>query len=406
MRRRSLALALLLLPAAGRAQIDPERRRMVQVGYDRPLSGQGPIGAYGFLYANQPRFVRDDFTLRLAVAPTYIDSELGIRDFARRTDAGLGLAGGGFAESYSEVRKGQFFREESFDGHGLSATGSLYPKISPDSWVIPVGLVLRAGAHTKWYNTNKYTSRSFAPPPDHVDYRFRAGVRIGGSPPEVRPRRAAELSFWYQGYLRDRHGRYGFAGDRPLERRTHLFWTRALVAWRQESGRHLRAAVEAGGSSTPDRINAYRLGGLLPFASEFPLSLPGYFNGELSARRYVLAGTDYLIPLGDTNRWATHVFANSANVTFLRGMDQPGPWNHGVGTGASYVSKGGALGVEVNYAYGINAIRAGGRGAHSVSLVAQIDLVAWKRVDPDRRPARRTPSKPEGLDWLFRMFQP
>jgi hypothetical protein len=403
------ALLLLTLCGTASAQVDPDRRRLLQLGYDQPLSGPGPVGGYGFFYANEPKFVKDHLTLRVALAPTYVDSELGIREVAPRTDAGIGLAGGGFAESYNEVRRGHYHKEESFNGHGLSMTGSLYPKVSPESWRVPVSLIVRGGVHSKYFARRGQTSPAFALPPDHVDYRFRAGVRVGGSPPEVRPPRAAELSVWYQGYLRDRHANYGYLGDRELERTTHLYWTRAMFAWRQKSGRHFKLAAEAGASSTPDRLNAYRLGGLLPFASEFPLSLPGYYNGEISARRYALFGGDYLIPLGQdgNQRWACHVFANAANVAYLRGMEQPDHWNQGVGTGLNFDSADGVVSVEFNYAYGVNALRARGRGAHSFSIVAQLDLMAWRRsADPKRHKEKRMPAKPEALDWMFRLFRP
>src|SRR5690349_1331864 len=86
------------------AQIDPQRRELIQLGYNQPLEGRGPLAAYGFYYLNKPQFLqRTNLTLRLAVAPVYIDSEFGISQaLSPRTDVGFGLAGGGFADSYSE----------------------------------------------------------------------------------------------------------------------------------------------------------------------------------------------------------------------------------------------------------------------------------------------------------------
>src|SRR5262245_20046760 len=86
------------------AQIDPVRRELIQLGYTQPLQGRGPLAAYGFYYLNKPQFLhRTNLTLRLAVAPVYLDSELGVaRVLSPSTDVGFGIAGGGFADSYSE----------------------------------------------------------------------------------------------------------------------------------------------------------------------------------------------------------------------------------------------------------------------------------------------------------------
>ena len=108
----------LCVPLTCRAQIDPVKRQLLQFGYNQPLQGHGPLAAYAFYYLNQPQFMRPDLTLRLAVAPTYLDSELGVSHaLGPQTDLGLGLAGGGFADSYAEVRAGRFLQSESFDGH-------------------------------------------------------------------------------------------------------------------------------------------------------------------------------------------------------------------------------------------------------------------------------------------------
>lgn len=402
----ALLFALIVCAAPGGAQVDPERRRLLHLGLDRPMSGSGPAGAYVFFYSNEPQFLRKNMNLRMVLAPVYIDGELGFTKVARQTDGALGVAGGGFVESYNEVRAGHYHKDESFDGHTLAANGSLYPRLSPDSWRIPLNMVLRIGAHASWYGSRSDTAANFGLPKDHIDWRFRAGLRLGGAPPDLSPARAAEISLWYQGYLRDRHGTYGFSGDRRMEQHTHLFWSRAMISFKQDSGKQFRAAIEAGGSSTPDRLNAYRLGGQLPFASEFPLSLPGYFNGELTARRYALIGGDYMVPLDRARLWAARVFVNAANVSYLQGLGQPRPWNESVGTGFDYMSRGGALRVELKYGYGINALRGDGRGAHTASILTQIDFIAWRRkvaVEPQPGPA---PERSEGLYWLMKMFKP
>ena len=66
-------------------QIDPANRELVQVGYNAALEGQSPLAAYAFYYRNQPDFLQHtNLTLRLAVAPTYLDSELGFKSAAWR----------------------------------------------------------------------------------------------------------------------------------------------------------------------------------------------------------------------------------------------------------------------------------------------------------------------------------
>ena len=61
------------------AQIDPYPRSLLQLGYDQSLSGQGPQSLYAYYYYNNPGFLRTNVALRLAVAPVYLDGEIGFR---------------------------------------------------------------------------------------------------------------------------------------------------------------------------------------------------------------------------------------------------------------------------------------------------------------------------------------
>jgi len=54
-----------------------------------------------------------------------------------------------------------------------------------------------------------------------------------------------------------------------------------------------------------DRFSAYRLGGALPFTSEYPLMLPGYFYEEVSAQDFGLLYGLYSLPLGPSKRGAS-----------------------------------------------------------------------------------------------------
>lgn len=405
---RALAALLIVcgLAAPLRAQIDPEQRRLIQLGYDWPMSGPKPSGAYAFYYINQPHFVRKDLTLRLAVAPVYVDGELGVS--GRPEDGNgvaIGLAGGGWADSYNEIHQGHFLREESFNGHSGTVSLSYYHNLEPD-WRIPVNVVARGSAHLAVYQRRSQTRDDFVLPPDHAEYSARLGLRIGGIPPELLPARAAELSFWYVPYVRDHAGDYGLGEDRKLERVTELFWTRLRFAYRLPNVSRVEFSAEAGASRMADRFDAYRLGGMLPFASEFPLSLPGYYNGELSARQYALFTARYSQPVGLNKalRWA--LFGSAADVGYLPGLEQPKPWNTGLGSGLVYRSPADVWLVELQVGHGFNAIRSGGRGGDSVALLAQFDLMAWRRKEAPKRRLQPTPSKPLGLGWLGQLIAP
>jgi hypothetical protein len=399
-----LCALLLLWAAPARAQIDPTKRRLIHAGFDRAWEGPAPAGAYIFYYINQPRFVRDDLTLRLALAPVYMDSELGVGG-DQENGVAVGLAGGGFADGYSEVRGGHHYREESFNGNGGTVSFSFYRALNHGN-EIPISVVARAAAHLAAYGATAKTSDDFVKPPDHGEYSARLGLRVGGVPPELLPARAGEVSFWYVPYLRDREGDYGYRGDRRLNRVPQLFWTRFTMAYRLESDARFDVTAQAGGSRDADRLSAYRLGGMLPFASEFPLALAGYYNGELSADRYALFGGRYIMPLDPTPNWYWSLFAQSANIHFLPGLDQPKPWNSAVGTGLEFLTKDGSLTICLDFGYAVDAIRSGGRGAESLALTMQLDLEALARKTRPKRLPRVSPTKQQGAGWLGRLLTP
>ena len=55
-RVRTLWTVILLLGVAlgASAQIDPTKRELIQLGYNQPFQGVGPLAAYGFYYLNKP----------------------------------------------------------------------------------------------------------------------------------------------------------------------------------------------------------------------------------------------------------------------------------------------------------------------------------------------------------------
>ena len=123
---------VLCVPLAASSQIDPVKRDLIQFGYNQPAEGREQLAGYAYYYHNQPDFLRTNLTLRLALAPTYLDSELGIgQALGPNTDLGLGVAGGGFADNYNEMRGGKWIQGESFDGHGAELSASVYHLFNP-----------------------------------------------------------------------------------------------------------------------------------------------------------------------------------------------------------------------------------------------------------------------------------
>lgn len=376
----------LLLTA--HAQIDPVRRQLIQIGYTAPLQGRAPLSGYAFYYANDPEFIRTNLAWRLALAPVYLDTELGIRGaLGPQTDVGIGLAGGGFADSYSEIRQGEFLPSESFMGHGGEVSLSLYHRFNPGA-LIPLNLVVRGTAHYSTFELEDETSPGFVLPRNHTSFQVRSGLRWGGQEPVLFPKLAMELSAWYEGVFRTESGSYGF-GDRELEPVSHLFWGQALLAYTlPRSGQYFRVSLTAGASLDADRFSAYRLGALLPLVSEFPLALPGYYHQELSAERFVLLGASYIFPFGAKKHWGANLTAATALVDYLPELEQPGRWHSGVAGGILYQRPGDALKVLVVYAYGVDASRRDHWGAHSIGVLLQLDL-------EQARAALFNPDKPD-----------
>lgn len=277
-------LVLILLPglaflARMEAQIDPEHRQLVHLGYNQPLEGRGPIAGYAYYYHNEPHFVRENLTLRAAVAPTYLDSELGIANaLSPQTDLGIGVAGGGFADNYSEVRQGNLRQDESFTGYGGQTSLSIYHTFNPlpegrtpaAVSEIPLQAVLRNTLRYSTYETSSKTASDFAVPDDKVAYHLRAGLRWGGREPLIEPRAAGELSAWYEGQFRTDAQKFGFDRDREIEAQTHLFWCRALAAYTFSNNQRFEASITAGATVNSDRFSSYRPGGALPSVPNFP----------------------------------------------------------------------------------------------------------------------------------------
>ena len=400
MRRiKSLLHALaLLLPLAAAAQIDPVKRDLFQFGYNQPLEGRAPVAGYAYFYHNQPDFLRTNLTLRVALAPVYLDSELGFNHLlGPNTDFAIGVAGGGFADSYNEMRGGNWIEGESFDGHGAELSASVYHLFNPGD-LIPLNFVLRGAAHYSVYEGNDSTAANFHPPADGANYSVRTGLRYGGIEPTLFPDLAMELAVWYEGQFRSHPGAYGFNGDRELESASHLFWASAALSYTlPESKQNFFVRLVAGTSLDADRMSAYRLGGFLPLIAEYPLSLPGYYFQELSARQFALVNASYLLPISPGHQWNLIFNGATAGIKYLAGTEQAGNWVSGVGAGILYRSPSSRYKYIVTYAYGIDAFRSDGRGANSISFLLQIDL---GRHSGDNFNAAQ-PNHWRGWNWLL-----
>lgn len=374
-----LLFGLGFIQVTAHAQIDPEKRRLIQLGYNQPLEGRGPVAAYGFYYYNKPNFFSTNLTLRLALAPIYVDSELGFsRLLGPNTDLAVGVAGGGFADSYSEIRRGAYRKRESFLGHGGEASAGLYHRFNPDQ-EIPLWAVLRSSVRHSLFEDDSDTDDRFELPDDRTALNIRAGLRWGGEEPSLTEPLAMELSAWYESQFRAHAGSYGFNRDRDVEANSHLFWARGLIRYTFQNEQLFELSLTAGTSTRSDRFSAYRLGGLLPFASEFRLNIPGYYFQELSAERFALLNGQYSFPIEPSKNWRLATFAAAAPVEFLEGLEQPGQWHSGVGAGMTYISPAGSWFITLLYGHGFNSIRSDGRGSNQIGLLFQYDFEARPR---------------------------
>ena len=357
------------------AQIDPYHRNLVQLGYDQPLRGNGPQGVYAFYYYNNPEMIGTNTAMRLAIAPAYADGELGFRQLiSPTTDVGLGFYGGAFGDNYYEVRQGHYLKEESFYGHGGGASLSLYQLLNPNMR-IPLNLVARGGYRYTTYDQTSDTDRSFVLPDDRSMGFVRGGLRLAGKQPILYPDLGMELSVWYEHQWRGADGPYGYNNDRAVNPNTELFWLYAGLDYGWTNvGHKISFAVTAGGSTDADRFSAWRLGGVLPLISEFPLTLPGYYYQELTAKRFVLLYASYRFPLDAARRFSFRLEAASATAEYLRGFEQPDPWQTGVGCGLFFTPPSKRYRIVARYGYAFNALRDGDRGSHSVGLLFQYDL--------------------------------
>lgn len=377
----TLGLICLAWPLNCSAQIDPEHRSLLEIGYDQPLEGQGPQGEYAYFYYNKPDLFNTNTALRLAVAPVYLDGEIGFKHLiSSTTDFGLGFNGGGYSDNYYEVRQGDYIKAESFNGDGAGTSASIYQLLDPGR-LIPLNLVARGGFHYATYNPKDNTAYNFALPQDQYQLFTRVGLRFAGKEPELYPDLGMEVSVWYEHQWRLDPDTYGFNNDLNISPNVNLYWLYAgLMYTFTNTGQRISFAVTAGGSSGADRFSAWRLGGVLPLVSEFPLVMPGYYYEELTAQQFVHMTASYEFPLVRSDILKFRVEAATANLVYLPGFEQ-NPWQSGVGCALAIAPKKRNFKIILRYGYGFNAIRNGHEGAQSIGLLFQYDFEGLKKRD-------------------------
>jgi len=381
----ALCACILATSSTGYAQLDPEPRNLLQLGINQSLHNDGPTAAYAFYYWNMPDVPTTNTTLRLAIAPVYADAELGFKGLlGENTDLGVGVFGGGFYNSYYEVRQGHYYKDESFDGNGGGAALSLYHNFNPGA-EIPLNGIMRASLNYQAFSDTSDTANNFALPKNQPFYALHTGLRWGGKEPLLTPRLAAELSAWYDLQYRPDHGTYGFGGDRELNSLSHRFLASALLIYTVPRSEHYIALGLMGGAViNADRFSAYRLGGALPFTSEYPLFVPGYYYEELSTQDFGLLYALYGIPLGPSKSWSIFAGGATSVAKYVDGLEQSGNWNSGVTGGLRYTTKNRRLTSVAAFGYGIDAIRSNGRGGYSACFMLQYNFGRTTSFASDR----------------------
>jgi hypothetical protein len=149
-----------------------------------------------------------------------------------------------------------------------------------------------------------------------------------------------------------------------------------LGRWTSPQHRHdIEVSLTLGTGIDVDRIAAYRLGGMLPFASEFPLSIPGYYYQELSAEDFALLSGRYSYAVTSDGSWRLALFGGTANVSEIDGLEYPGQSHSGIGGGITWRSRRRDWLVSVFYGYGFDAVRRDDEGAQMVGIVLQYDFL-------------------------------
>jgi hypothetical protein len=156
---RVLLWLTLFAPVFALAQIDPVKRDLIQFGYNQALEGHAPFAGYAFYYHNQPDFLRTNLTLRLALAPVYLDSELGfVGGLGRTRILPSAWRAADLPTATTKSAAANIFRAESFTGHGGEISASVYHLFNPAD-EIPLNLIVRGTAHYSTFERNDSTAQ-------------------------------------------------------------------------------------------------------------------------------------------------------------------------------------------------------------------------------------------------------
>jgi hypothetical protein len=375
---RSLAGAaalagLLLVAGPAAAQPDPEPRAYLEVGTELPLKGNAPINGYAFFLWNRPHFPETDQYLRVVVAPTYLLTEL-VQDhwpFGRHA-VSIGLNGGGIRYGHWEYRDGSYKDEESFWGSGAELPFSYYAGTKLFD-KLPLQGQIRVTPAFIVYQDSFGTAERFDLPPDTGLLTGRVGLRLGGVPPELLPQLALEASAWYEATYRADAGTFGVPGRKEeLESLTQRVWGRLAGVFNPTEGQTLSVLVTAGLTRPTDLLSSFRLGSALPFRSEFPLILHGYFVEEVFAKQFWLINASYRFPAWPGSRKVyLRVSFDMAGVEYVDGHQLPREHLRGVGADLS-IAITPRVTVVGGYSYGIDAPRNGGFGGHEAHALIEL----------------------------------
>jgi hypothetical protein len=376
-RRRVPLAGLVLFPVfvtlPAFAQPDPEPRAYLEVGTEVPLKGNAPINGYAFFLWNRPHFPNPDQYLRVVVAPTYLLTEF-VQDhwpFGRHA-VSIGLNGGGLRYGHAEYRDGSYKEAESFWGHGAELPLSYYAGTKLFD-KLPLQGQIRVTPSFIVYQDNFDTAERFELPPDTGLLTGRVGLRLGGVPPELFPKVALEASAWYEATYRTETGTFGFP-ERPeeLESLSQRAWGRVAAVLSPADGHTVDVFLTAGLSHDADLLSSFRMGSALPFRTEFPLILHGYFVEEIFAKRFWLLNASYRFPAWPGSR-AVHlrISGDIAGVEYIDGHSLPREQLHGVGADVS-VAITPRVTVVAGYGYGFDAPRNGGFGGHEAHALIEL----------------------------------
>ena len=368
----ALVAVLLLTAVPAAAQIDPEPRLNLELGVEGPLKGDGPLSGYAFLLWNRPHFMEEDLYLRVLLAPTFLMSELVFDRWPTEGHAvGVGVAGGFFPYNFEEFRDGMHVEDESFWGHGGEATLSYYRRVLLGG-LLPLEGQVRLKPQYVVYARNDTDAR-FRLPPDTAIFSGRVGLRLGGVPPELHPDLALEVSVWYEPSYRVEAGSYGFP-ERPqeLEHFTQKAWARTGGIFTLFQRHTVQGFFTAGTAENADALTSFRLGSALPFRSEFPLILHGYYVEEVFARRFWLFNVAYRFPIvPDSDRVKLQLSFDYARVDYASGHELPRHGLRGVGIDLALTMTR-QIRLMLGWGYGFDAPRNGDFGGQEAHALMEI----------------------------------